>query len=130
MKYSIREIYFYLVSLVMLIIIVFNLFSLVNGIIEWFEPQQLHIEAKYLRTRLEDENPDATEEELDQLVADEAERRREQEEARREFYRWKRIAQPVIAIVIAFPIYLYHWRRAQGHSEERTDSSQAAEVEE
>lgn len=119
MSYSLREVYYYLVSFVMLILVVIGLFQLVGAGISLFEPDPGYYrfepfagEAE-IKFRLESEYPEATEDEIARMVRDETKRNAEIERSQRNYWRWQRLANALAFLVIAFPIYRYHWRKVR-----------------
>jgi len=114
-----RDIYLYAVCFVMLILVVIGLFQLVGALLAFFDPTGgvyrfplVDGEAE-IKRRLADEHPGATEEELAALVREERERLEAEERARRNFWRLERLVNALAYIVIAFPIYRYHWRKVR-----------------
>lgn len=121
---SMREIYYYAVSFVMLILVVIGLFQLVSATIALFEPAAgmyryptIAGEAE-IRARLASQHPEATDEEIDAMVRDELarlERIEAEERARANYWRWQRLVNAAAFIVIALPIYRYHWRKVRAN---------------
>lgn len=117
MKWSARSVYFYLVSLIMLITLVFGTASFVNNVIDMFDPGRAFIDKpaqeQMIKERLRREYPNATEEEIARWAKDEAETNYQNQLRQDMYYRVRRLIQSAVLILIAFPIYRYHWRGAK-----------------
>ena len=128
MKFSLREVYYYLVSFVTLMMVIIGLYQLVNAGIGLFEPLPPYAERLESRTELElrskERFPQATDEQIARLVDEELAARRHEVEARQNYWRWRRLIESLAFIAIAFPIYRYHWRLVREY--ERRDAGGAA----
>jgi len=118
---SLREIYFYAVSFVMLILVVIGLFQLVGATTALFEPSsQLYrypsvMGETELKMRLAAEYPEATDDEIAAMAREELDRIEAEERARANYWRWQRLVNAAAYIVIALPIYRYHWRKVRAN---------------
>lgn len=120
MRWSVKAAYYYLVSFVMLLTVVFGSVTFVNNAIRMFEPdygRYTPIADPYreaaLREELRRAFPQATDEDIIRWAQERA--REEQKAGNRleAFHRWSRLIQSGVLILVALPVYLYHWRRAQ-----------------
>jgi len=78
-KWTVRSVYFYLVSFVMLITLVFGTVTFINNIVEMFDPGRLMYVDKpaqelSIRERLRTQFPNATEAEIIQWAKEEVDR--------------------------------------------------------
>ena len=117
MKWTVRSVYFYLVSFVMLITLVFGTVTFINNIVEMFDPGRLMYVDKpaqelSIRERLRTQFPNATEAEIIQWAKEEVDRTYESQVKQDWYYRWRSLIQSAVLILIAAPTYRYHWRRA------------------
>ena len=110
----------------MLIIIVFGAVSFINAVIDMFEPQGTYgavspgrpIGAELaLREELRELYPNLSDEEIADLARDEHEAQLGRQKAAHNYRRWRRLVQTAVLMVIAFPIYRYHWRGAKALSD-------------
>lgn len=117
MKYTLREIYFYAVSFATLMMVIVGLYQLVDAGLNLLEPQAIN--QPRLESRLETELrfkarfPEATPDEIAQLVDEEAAGRDQTIVARERYWRLRRLIGALAFIAIAFPIYRYHWRQVK-----------------
>jgi hypothetical protein len=124
MRWSVRAVYYYLVSFVMLMTVVFGSVTLVNNVIRMFEPDYARYYPKVVspqnelavREELRRSFPAASEEDITRWTQDRL-RVQQEEQAlnyrQQMYYRWSSLVQSAVLIVVALPVYLYHWRRAQ-----------------
>ncbi len=118
MKWSVRSVYFYLVSLIMLITLVFGIANFINNVIDMFDPSaRAYIDKPsqeiMVRERLRTQYPNATEDEIARWAQEEVEKQYEDQVRQNLYWRWRRLIQSAVLIVIAYPIYRYHWRGAR-----------------
>jgi hypothetical protein len=118
MKWTVRSVYFYLVSFVMLITLVFGMVTFINNIVEMFDPSRMSYYDKpametSIRARLRTEFPNATDAEIIQWAKDEVEANYANQVKQDLYYRWRSLIQSAVLILIAGPTYRYHWRKAQ-----------------
>jgi len=121
MRASVREIYFYAVSFIMLILVVSGLFQIVGATVALFEPAGLYrfsapVNEIELRARFASQYPELAPEEIAAMAREELERTDREERARANYLRWQRLVNAAAWVAIAFPIYRYHWRRARQSS--------------
>ena len=117
MKYTLREIYYYLVSFVTLMMVIIGTYQLVNATISLFEPGLSYaprLESRMeLELRARERFPDATASEITQIAEEEIQAREVEQRAQQRYWRWRRLAESLAFIAIAFPIYRYHWRKVR-----------------
>lgn len=130
MKWSPRTVYLYLVSFAALLMLVFGTVNLVNGIIAWFEPDWRTGGLPYIEPLTPEEtaaesreiamrntyaklHPELSESEINALARERLAEEKRFESATAVYYRVRRLLEPVTLVILALPIYLYHWRRAQ-----------------
>lgn len=120
MRWSVRSVYFYLVSLIMLLTVVFGSVALVNAVIDLFEPGYDSYyrgpvdpsREAYLRAELARTYPELSEEEIRQMAAEQLQEEMRLGLQRETYWRIRRLVQSAMLILVAFPVYRYHWRRA------------------
>lgn len=119
MKWTIRSVYFYLVSFVMLLTLVFGSVGVINSAVAMFEPgyaaYQLKDPSNELRIReeLRRSYPEASDEDVARWAADRVLQDYARDAAVQRYHRWARLVRSAVLVVVALPVYLYHWRRAQ-----------------
>ena len=119
MKWTIRSVYFYLVSFVMLLTVIFGSVTLINNVINMFEPDQSQMMLKDLtvEVQIKDElrrsNPGAPEEDIARWAAQRMQEQYDRSVALQTYYRWSSLVRSAVLVIVALPVYIYHWRRAQ-----------------
>jgi hypothetical protein len=119
MKWTIRSVYFYLVSFVMLLTVIFGSVSLINNMIDLFEPDYSLIQLKdpatelQIRQELRRANPDGSEEDISRWAAERVQQEYDRNAAIQAYGRWSRLIRSAVLVIVALPVYLYHWKRAQ-----------------
>ena len=103
---SIREIYFYIICLIAIIIFIIGLVGLSDGIINYIKPNTYIYQEKI---PYQQQYPDLSDEEIDKLMAQEIENSLNNERSSA----LKSILRNTIMIIIAVPLFAYHWRKAQ-----------------
>jgi len=122
-RWSVRSVYYYLVSLIMLLTVVFGSVSLVNAVIDMFQPDSFYAapidpsREFYWQQEYRRQFPDASDEQIQRWARERMEEEQKQPQSRDWFYRWRRLIQAAILVLVAFPVYRYHWRLAQALSE-------------
>ena len=117
MRFTLRELYYYAVSFATLMMVIIGLYQLVNAGLSLFEPPaampprlESRLEAEL---RYKERFPDATAEQIAQLVDEDTSGRQEEFAARDAYWRWRRLIGAIAFIAIAFPVYRYHWRQVR-----------------
>lgn len=103
-----REIYFYVVCLVALIIFIIGLVNLYESAINYAKPTTYQSRASMV-PMYKEQYPDLSQQEIDKLVEEEisASLKMEKDMA------FKGIFRGVLLVVISIPIFLFHWKKAQ-----------------
>jgi hypothetical protein len=102
----VREIYFYIICLIAIIVFIIGLVGLSDGIINYIRPSTYIYQEKLpYRT----EYPDLSEEEIDKLIQQE----KANSIANEKNFALKSILRNSIMIIIAIPLFAFHWRKAQ-----------------
>lgn len=105
--WSVRKVYLYLVCLITLVMVIYASVGLVTNVFEWIYPEPVPV--PFVPRPAPGETPPITPEE-------EAERQAQQDEYQRQWNLRQRIlntVRNVAMIMIAGPIYLYHWRKIE-----------------
>jgi len=119
MKWTIRSVYFYLVSFVMLLTVIFGSVSVINNVIDLFEPSYAQMQykdpANELRVieELRQSHPEANDDDIARWATERVEQDYLRETARERYYRWAHLVRSAVLVAVALPVYLYHWKRAQ-----------------
>ncbi len=104
-KWDIRRIYLYLVSFATLMMMVFGMVEFLQGIVNLTYPKPgptyYEIEMKY--------GPNAT----DKPTPAELKERAEAEKVQQRYYEIRSMINSLILLLVALPVYLYHWRKIQ-----------------
>ncbi|HHV71377.1 MAG TPA: hypothetical protein GXX38_02045 [Clostridia bacterium] len=116
-KLTIRSLYLYAVSFATLMMIIFGTVNLIMSVVELAYPEpgwgltKSEIMLDKIRT-LPREGGEISEQEM-ALIEKQAEEQLQREEDNRKFSRVRRVAQAGAMLVVAVPIYLYHWKQVQ-----------------
>jgi len=124
MNWSARSVYFHLVSLAMLLTLVFGTVGVINAVIDLFEPGSSWgprsvpkpVEGSYeaqVRAELRRLHPELTEEEIRDMAAAQVAERERLAQQQNWYWRIRNLIQRAAVLLIAFPVYRYHWRRAE-----------------
>ena len=103
---SVREIYFYIVCLIAIVIFIIGLVGLSDGIINYIKPNSYIYQEKL---PYQQQYPDLSDEEINKLMQQEIVNSLANERS----FALKTILRNTIMIVIAIPLFAYHWRKAQ-----------------
>jgi hypothetical protein len=109
-RWSIRQLYHYLVCFATLMLLIIGAIQLLGGLVDWALPERiparpLDLELRYAELRAKESR--LTEEQLKRQV--EAEQK-EQEAAMRRG-RIRRLVNSLALIAVPLPVYLHHWGR-------------------
>lgn len=112
-NWDIRTIYLYLVSFATLIMLIVGAVEFLRAMVDYLYPEPPYIPGPVeMKERLERQvGPDGVVDEA--LVQAQIEFEREQAEERQRVWRIRRTISSLALILVAAPIYLYHWRRIQ-----------------
>lgn len=130
MSWSARSVYFHLVSLAMLLTLVFGTVGVINAVIDLFEPGTSSgprsvpkpLDGSYeeqVRADLRRLHPELTEEEIHDMAAALIAERDQLTQQQGWYWRIRNLIQRAAVVLIAFPVYRYHWRRAEALVHER-----------
>jgi len=103
---SVREVYFYIVCLIAIVIFIIGLVGLSDGIINYLKPntyiyqEKMPYQAQY---------PNLSDEEIDKLMQEQIANSLANERS----FALKSILRNAIMIVIAIPLFAFHWKKAQ-----------------
>ncbi|MCL5046410.1 MAG: DUF5671 domain-containing protein [Actinobacteria bacterium] len=112
--WDIRTIYLYLVSFVTLIMIIVGTVMLVQNTVEWLVPPPDYYPGP-LETKMRMANEKADPALIEEQVKLEQERMRQQ----RRYQRARELSNSLALLLVAGPVYLYHWRKIQREDRER-----------
>lgn len=116
---TIREIYLYAVCLVTLVMIIIGgimfLTSLVQAIFVSPPPPYMGDIETEIRMRQEQMGSDMSKEEIREQIEAES----KQMAAQERYWRMQSLINAVIMMVVAAPVYFYHWRKVQRETQEK-----------
>lgn len=107
-KILVREIYFYIVCLIALIIFIVGLTGLGGGIVNYIKPSTYVTKANIMPGYRE-QYRDLTEEELNAMADQEIQSSIDNERG----YALRTLINDSIMIIISIPLFIFHWRKAQ-----------------
>lgn len=102
-RWSLRNIYLYVVCLITLIMVIVGVINLVRSSVEIFYPDP-YTSGPYFAP--DEKNPELNEKQIAE------ERRRAEESGRRNAILG--IVSSLATVLVAGPVYLYHWRKIEG----------------
>ncbi len=105
---SIREIYFYIVCLIAIVIFIIGLVGLSDGIANYIKPNSYMTKAS-IAPSYQSQNSTLSAEEINKMVEEEI----ANSLANDRNFALKSILRNSIMIVIAIPLFAFHWRKAQ-----------------
>lgn len=103
---SVREIYFYIVCIISIIIFIIGLVGLSDGIINYLKPNTYLYQEKF---SYETQYPNLSEEEINNLMEKEI----ANSVANERTFALKSMLRNTIMIIIAIPLFAFHWKKAQ-----------------
>lgn len=115
MSTRIREIYYYAVCFVTLIITIFALTGVVNTVAEMAYPYPQYTPSKLEIIQMsEKQNTDVSDPEtMQQLLEQEQKMQIERDKAARQHQVARQLSRNLSLLLVAVPLYLYHWRRVR-----------------
>ncbi|HEX7069283.1 MAG TPA: hypothetical protein VF190_00690 [Rhodothermales bacterium] len=131
MSWDVRSVYYYLVCFATLLMLVFGSVNIVNHALNLILPPPTYSPSAidlYERMRVRPVNPDqpGTAATSDTLSAETVERMAEEERVRMEKMQLRNDVRSLLhslaLVLIAGPLYIYHWRRVRGPSERKAES--------
>ena len=118
--WSIRTVYLYLVSFVTLIMIILGTVNVIRAAVTFFYPQPnwygpLDARLRYLNelNQYKDMNPKITEKITETTIEEQLQFEQQRQEKQQRYDRARQLAQALSLLLVATPIYLYHWRQIQ-----------------
>lgn len=106
-RWSLRNIYLYLVCLITLIMVIVAVVGIVRGTVELLYP-----DPGYYAAPVKGESG---------MTEEDIEREREYQEDSSRRYAILNLVGNVAMLLVAGPLYVYHWRKIEGERPERTD---------
>ena len=103
---SVREIYFYIVCLIAIVIFIIGLVGLSDGIINYLKPNTYIYQEKM---PYQTQYPNLSDEEIDKLMQQEIANSLANERS----FALKSMLRNAVMIVIAIPLFAFHWKKAQ-----------------
>jgi len=123
-RWSLRNIYLYLVCLITLIMVIVAAVGVVRGIVEFAYPDPGYVSTEPIPVG-EDKQPLYTQEEWEKMKAEEQARM----EASTRRYAVLSLVGNAAMLFIAGPLYIYHWRKIEvEHAEATTLPAPTTEV--
>lgn len=109
-SWEIRSIYLYLVSLVTLIMIIIGTVQLIQTVVDFVYPPPTYYPGPVeLKNRYQMQGVELS----PQAIEEQARIERENAWRSQRYYSVKRLANSLALLVVAGPLYIYHWRKAQ-----------------
>jgi len=108
-KVYFREIYFYIICLVAIIIFIVGLVQVYDGIINYVKPTTYLTRPSVASMYSQEQYKNLSAEQIDKLITEEinASIQNEKDMA------FKNLLRGVLLMVIATPLFIFHWRKAQ-----------------
>ena len=107
-KVLVREIYFYVVCLIALIIFIIGLIGLGSGIVSYIRPS-VYVTKANIMPGYREQYKDLSEQEINALAEEEIQNSIDNERN----FAIKSLINNSIMIVIAIPLFIFHWKKAQ-----------------
>ncbi|MHB8171777.1 MAG: hypothetical protein ACYDG6_09560 [Thermincolia bacterium] len=108
-SWDIRRIYLYLVSFATLMMLIVGTVQVIDAGVEFIYPDPNVGVTPYYEKEMAKNNPTLTKEEIQKIQAEEKQRAI----ASQKYWQVKRLITSFSLILVAFPVYLYHWRKIQ-----------------
>ena len=105
-----REIYLYIVCIAAIIIFIVGLVMVYNGAINYVRPTTYMTKSNILAMYSQDQYENLSKEEIDQLAEEELNTSLQNEKD----MAFKDLLRGVLLVIIAIPLFAFHWRKAQG----------------
>lgn len=104
-----REIYFYIVCLIAIIIFIVGLLTAYDGAISFVKPTTYLTRPSVASMYSQEQYKNLTAEEIEKLVDEEINANIENEKN----MAFKNLLRGVLLVIISIPLFIFHWRRAQ-----------------
>ena len=119
-NWDIRRLYLYLVSFATLMMMIVGTVQFFQGVVDFVYPNPVPdtFYPEY-RTKYEDmakNNPKISDEEIEKIMAEDkklAEEARIRAQESQEYYRIRSMVNNMVLVMVALPVYMYHWRKIQ-----------------
>lgn len=107
--WDIRRIYLYLVCFATLIMMIIGTVQILQGLVDFAMKPPNETAPKTMRVEELTKNTKLTKAEIDKQIKEEDARAEENQR----YWRIRRLIDNLAMIVVASPIYVYHWRKVQ-----------------
>lgn len=107
--WDIRRIYLYLVCFATLIMMIVGTVQIIQSVVDFAMTPPKEFAPKTVRYEELSKNTKMTKEEIDKQIKEEEARFEENQR----YYRIRRLIENLALIVVASPVYIYHWRKIQ-----------------
>ncbi|MHB1253814.1 MAG: hypothetical protein ACYCZ1_06570 [Candidatus Humimicrobiaceae bacterium] len=104
-----REIYFYIICLVAIIIFIVGLVMAYDGIINFVKPTTYMTKSSVASMYSQEQYKNLSASEIDKLVTEEINANLQNEKD----MAFKNLLRGVLLVVISVPLFIFHWRKAQ-----------------
>ena len=104
-----REIYLYIVCIIAIIIFIVGLIMVYNGTIDYVRPMTYMTKPSIVAMYSTEQYPNLSEEEINQLAEEEIDASIQSAKD----LAFKDLLRGVLLLVIAIPLFAFHWRKAQ-----------------
>jgi len=104
-----REIYFYIICLVAIIIFIVGLVTAYDGIINFVKPTTYMTKPSVASMYSQEQYKNLSSSEIDKLVTEEINANLQNEKD----MAFKNFLRGVLLVVISIPLFIFHWRKAQ-----------------
>lgn len=104
-----REIYLYIVCIIAIIVFIVGLIMVYNGAINYIRPTTYMTRSSIAAMYSTEQYPDLSKEEINQLAEEELEASVQSAKD----LAFKDLLRGVLLVVIAIPLFAFHWRKAQ-----------------
>lgn len=104
-----REIYLYIVCIIAIIIFIVGLIMVYNGTVDYIRPATYMTKSNIVSMYSTEQYPDLSADEIDRLAEEEIEASIQNAKD----MAFKDLLRGVLLVVIAIPLFIFHWRKAQ-----------------
>ncbi len=104
-----REIYLYIVCIIAIIVFIVGLIMVYNGTIDYVRPTTYMTKSSIVAMYSTEQYPDLSTDEIEQLAQEELDASIQSAKD----LAFKDLLRGVLLVVIAIPLFAFHWRKAQ-----------------
>jgi hypothetical protein len=104
-----REIYFYIICMVSIVIFIIGIVQVYDGAINYVKPTTYLTKPSVASMYSQEQYKNLTAEQIDKLVQDEINASIENEKD----MAFKNLLRGVLLVIISIPLFAFHWRKAQ-----------------